>query len=293
MVSGAFNTMCDYRELYSNADLNHPLVKEYFAKGYLIIPSVLDEETIKEVSDHVDWLQKRYPDIDPELLEHWLMRDDPYWINLVKHPKLLEVVKLFLGPNLATFASHYVCKPARTGKRIHWHQDGAYWPLKPMHVLSIWLAVDDSKIDNGCVQYAEASHIDGLKTNGLSSNDFAAHVQKVHSGMASDMYGDVSKKYKIVNAELKAGDILIHHPYMIHGSQENLSDKRRCGLTIRYIPTSTHVIYEGDDVDKATTSGSVFFACGDKDPNVQNYYRPVPKFSEDRHFKSKNWQQFL
>lgn len=63
------------------------------------------------------------------LLEHWFMRNDAFWLRLVSEPKLLDVVQQFIGPDIAVFASHYVCKPARVGSRIHWHQDGSYWPL--------------------------------------------------------------------------------------------------------------------------------------------------------------------
>jgi hypothetical protein len=59
----------------------------------------------------------------------------------------------------------------------------------------------------------------------------------------------------------------------------------RCGLTIRYISTSTRVVYpEGEDKETSTTTGTVFLCCGEKDPNVDNYYRPTPVLVPGKHF---------
>lgn len=52
----------------------------------------------------------------------------------------------------------------------------------------------------------------------------------------------------MVDIELLPGDISIHHPFLVHGSQANTSATRRCGLTIRYIPTSTRVVLDADNV---------------------------------------------
>ena len=44
-----------------------------------------------------------------------------------------------------------------------------------------------------------------------------------------------------VDLELQPGDISIHNPTIVHGSNANTSDQWRVGLTLRYIPTSTWV----------------------------------------------------
>ena len=44
--------------------------------GYVIFRDVIDQELIKEVNDHVEWLQARHPDVRPEQLGHVYLRDD-------------------------------------------------------------------------------------------------------------------------------------------------------------------------------------------------------------------------
>ena len=39
-----------------------------------------------------------------------------------------------------------------------------------------------------------------------------------------------------VDDELGAGEISIHSDLLVHGSEANRSDRRRCGLTLRYCP---------------------------------------------------------
>lgn len=103
-----------------------------------------------------------------------------------------------------------------------------------MEVLSVWLAVDDSFKENGCMRVVPKSHKQGLKMNGMTAAEFEKHVKEVHQGKEVSLF-DINES-DVKDVELNKGDISIHHPSLIHGSEPNTSDKRRCGLTIRYIP---------------------------------------------------------
>jgi len=272
--------------LYPNANLKDERVIKYLQDGYVIIKNVITPETVKKAQDHIQWLQQENPTVDPELLEHWFMRDDPFWISLVRDPKIAEIVSQFLGPNIATFASHYVCKPPKVGKRIHWHQDGGYWPLEPMEVLSVWLAVDKSFRENGCMRVEAESHKKGLVLKGMDAKEFEKHVKGVHMGKQTELSVDENK---VVDVVLEPGDISIHHPWSIHGSEPNTSDLRRCGLTIRYIPTSTRVVLDPDQVAIKNTKGSPYLVCGKPTVGVNNYYFPTPNYNPKQHFNFTPW----
>jgi hypothetical protein len=79
--------------------------------GYVIFRDVIDQELIKEVNDHVEWLQARHPDVRPEQLGHVYLRDDPFWVRLISDDRLLDIAEQFVGSDLALFASHYISKP--------------------------------------------------------------------------------------------------------------------------------------------------------------------------------------
>jgi phytanoyl-CoA hydroxylase len=204
----------------------------YERDGFVIFRNVLDAGLIAAASEHVSWLQRRYPDLRGEDLGHQLVAKDPFWVQLVSDHRLLDIAERFVGPDIALFASHYICKPPYTGRPVLWHQDGAYWPLEPMDVVTLWLAIDDSTPDNGCLRVIPGSHRDELHA--------IRAREDVDSVLGSESATDVQESLAI-DLTLAAGDVEVHHPSIMHGSNANTSPIRRCGLTIRYIPTSTRI----------------------------------------------------
>jgi ectoine hydroxylase-related dioxygenase (phytanoyl-CoA dioxygenase family) len=234
--------------------------------GYVIFRNVIDPELIAEAADHVAWLERQHPDVRPEQLGHVYLRDDPFWVGLISDERLVDLAELFIGPDIALFASHYISKPPFSGQPVLWHQDGAFWPLEPMRVVTLWLAIDHSTPENGCVRLIPGSHtreFAQMRENHEIDNVLGAEIaERVDESQAVDMV-------------LAPGDVEVHHPNIVHGSNANTSPHRRCGLTIRYIPTSTRI------TDPEQPYPSAFHLRGDAGVNV---YQPVPVFDPARHF---------
>lgn len=208
-------------------------LRHYERDGYVIFRDVLDAGLIEQASKHVAWLQQCHPELRGEDLGNQLVARDPFWVRLVSDDRLLDIGERFVGPDIALFASHYICKPPHTGRPVLWHQDGAYWPLEPMEVVTLWLAIDDSTPENGCLRVIPGSHREHLHELRQRSD--------VDSVLGSESATDVDESLA-VDLTLAPGDVEVHHPGIMHGSHANTSSKRRCGLTIRYIPTSTRII---------------------------------------------------
>jgi len=207
-------------------------VRQYEEEGYVIFRDVLDADLIAEADAHVDWLIARNPDLRPENLGHRLARNDAFWIRLVADDRLLDIAELFVGPDIALFATHYLCKPPRTGKPVLWHQDGAFWPLEPMEVVTLWLAITDSDPGNGCLRI-----VPGTQTEELAGMQEREDVDSVLA-RETDYVVDESQAVDLV---LRPGDVSVHHPNILHSSNANVSDRWRRALTIRYIPTTTRI----------------------------------------------------
>src|SRR5690606_23840005 len=126
--------------------------REYAEAGYVIFRDVLDAELIADANRHVDWLLAENPASRADELGHALARRDPFWHRLISDRRLVDIAAIFTGPNIAVFATHYICKEPRVGRAVPWHQDGGYWPLDPMDVVSLWLAVSASTTANGCLK---------------------------------------------------------------------------------------------------------------------------------------------
>ena len=234
--------------------------------GFVIFREVLDAALIAEADQHVEWLLRKHPELSGEDLGTQLLARDPFWVRLVSDDRLLDIAERFVGPDIALFASHYISKPPYAGKPVLWHQDAAYWNLEPMNVVTLWLAVDDSDAENGCLRVVPGSHkreIEQMRDR-----------PDIESVLGSEVAVEV-QEHEAYDMVLRAGDVEVHHPNIIHGSNANLSPRRRCGLTIRYIPTSTRIT--GDEQPFA----SALHLRGDAGVNV---YQPFPVFNPDTDF---------
>jgi Phytanoyl-CoA dioxygenase (PhyH) len=234
--------------------------------GYAIFRQVIDPELVAEASRHIDWLQQQHPDLRPEQLGHTLVAQDPFWVRLISDERLLDVAQQFIGPNIALFASHYISKPPFDGQPVLWHQDGSYWPLEPMEVVTLWLAVDASTPENGCMRV-----IPGSQTTELQKMQKNTEVANVLNSEIDHALVDESRAVDFV---LHPGDVSVHHPNIIHGSNANNSPMRRAGLTIRYIPTTTRIT--------ADPWPYAFLVRGEAVPGV-NEYQPRPVYVEGVH----------
>jgi hypothetical protein len=146
--------------------------------------------------------------------------------DVLTHPRIVALVRDLLGENVIAWGSHFFCKMPRDGKTVSWHQDASYWPLTPARAVTVWLAIDDADRGNACMKFIPGSHHYGHLTFRMSedseSNVLDQTVENAE-GIGPPMYD-----------ELKAGECSLHSDLLLHGSEANASDRRRCGLTLRY-----------------------------------------------------------
>jgi hypothetical protein len=211
------------------------LIREQIAAfnrdGYLTGIQIFSDEEIADI--------RRYFD---ELLARTLAAGgDSYSIStahlrfgrvydILTDRRIVDRVKDLLGEDVIAWGSHFFCKMPGDGKRVSWHQDSSYWPLTPSKAVTAWLAIDDASVENACMRFIPASHHLEHLTYTLSETDEANVLNQTVVG--AETLGQP------VDVELKAGEISIHSDLLLHGSEANQSNKRRCGLTLRYCPAS-------------------------------------------------------
>jgi non-heme Fe2+,alpha-ketoglutarate-dependent halogenase len=209
--------------------LNLAQVTAFNRDGYLTGIQVFDQDEIADI--------RRYFD---EILARTLAAGgDSYSIStahlrygrvydLLTHPRIVSYVKDLLGDDVIGWGSHFFCKMPHDGKRVSWHQDASYWPLTPSKAVTVWLAIDDATVENACMRFIPGSHWFGHLTYTLTENDDANVLNQAVAG--------VEQLGAPFDNELTAGAISIHSDLLVHGSEANASDRRRCGLTLRYCP---------------------------------------------------------
>ena len=148
--------------------------------------------------------------------------------DLLTHPRLVGYVSDLLGEDVIGWGSHFFCKMPGDGKRVDWHQDCSYWPLTPTKAVTVWLAIDDADLDNGGMEVFTGSHTHGLidfETTDESSDNVLDQVVEHPEEFGEHRFTPIA-----------AGQVSIHSDLLVHGSAPNRSDRRRCGLTLRYCP---------------------------------------------------------
>ncbi len=220
----------------SSMSTDNDIVEQYQRNGYVIVPNVLDEAIIEQSREHIQYLQRQHPKLRAEQLATGIVPMDEFWLRLVSEPRLLAIAEQFIGPDIALFAAHYIAKPPRTGLPVLWHQDGSYWPLEPMKVITLWLALDDTGPENGCMRVIPGTQGDTI-VNQRDMKQTASDENVLNSSMDLSAI-DASQTRDLI---LRAGDVSIHNSNIVHGSEANKSERWRRGLTIRYIPTTTRI----------------------------------------------------
>lgn len=159
------------------------------------------------------------------------LRHGRVW-DIVTNSRIVACVRDLLGENLIGWGSHFFCKMPRDGKSVAWHQDSSYWPLTPSKAVTVWLAVDDADTENACMRFVAGSHHFGAMT--FRPSDPSEH------NVLNQTIENVEQYGTFVDDCLKAGEISLHSDLLLHGSEANESDRRRCGLTLRYAPADVH-----------------------------------------------------
>ena len=108
--------------------------------GYCLFRGVLTAEEIAGIRTELDQAIANLPekqvvykdgedrevDARPEYMTEPHPKN-PYWLDLCRHPRVLDAVEAVLGPDLILIMSHLIVKPPEDGLPVAWHQDNTYW----------------------------------------------------------------------------------------------------------------------------------------------------------------------
>lgn len=207
------------------------LTREQLAKfnsdGFLTKIRIFDEAEANEIRNYFDGLLAQYLaegkdsySITTAHMKHGKVYD------LLTNPRIVAYVKDILGENVIAWGSHFFCKLPKDGKKVSWHQDAAYWPLTPSKAVTVWLAIDDADVENAAMRFIPGSQRHGELTSQMHEND--------ESEILYQSVANAEELGEPFDNVLRAGEISIHSDLLLHGSKANESDRRRCGLTLRF-----------------------------------------------------------
>jgi len=220
-------------------------IAHYHREGWVVPRFRLPADEIDVVRDALDDLIRANPGVRPEKLVSAHVegdngegvRGDARFLALARDPRIVELVRGVLGDDIVLWGCHVFCKPAGDGYETPWHQDGHYWPIRPLANCTVWVALEESKVENGCLRVIPRSH---------AGKTLHEHLHEDRSDLTLNqrLAAGSFDEHDAVDIELEPGQMSLHDVYMIHGARPNASRKRRTGVALRYMPATS--VFERD-----------------------------------------------
>lgn len=212
----------------------------YASEGYVVPRFRLPGDEIAAMREALDVLIRDNPGVRPEKLvsAHIAgdngegVRGSTAFLALARDPRIVELVSCVIGDDVVLWGCHVFCKPAGEGYETPWHQDGHYWPIRPLATCTAWVALEPSTIENGCLRVIPRSH---------RGNVLHPHLHEDRSDLTLNqrMADGTFDVRDAVDIELEPGQMSLHDVYMIHGAERNRSNSRRTGVALRYMPSTS------------------------------------------------------
>jgi phytanoyl-CoA hydroxylase len=219
-------------------------VKEYLERGFVAIENVFTPE---EVATYGQALTDLIAQGDPRIVQfeeagmgknlspleregyvrkcNRFVEFEPRLKGMSRHPKLIGIAEKLVGETVRLVQDIALLKPAKVGREKPWHQDMAYFDVKPFErVIGTWTAIDRATEENGCMHVIPGSHRLGPK----------AHYHDRDCQLKDE---DVRVEEDVV-VPLKPGGVLFFSALLHHGTPPNRSEMRRRAVQLHYCGVS-------------------------------------------------------
>ena len=217
------------------SNLSKSEINQYNEKGYLAPIDVLTKDEANEVKDEIEFIEKKWPDELCGLGRNYVHLISPIFDRLAHNSKILDAVESIIGKDILVCGTTLFIKNPDEKGFVSFHQDAKYIGLEPYNWVTAWVAITDANEENGCMRMWSGSH----------KNDIKHHEQRYDEGnllTRGQTVEDVPLN-KTTPLILKAGQMSLHHPTIVHGSGLNKSNDRRIGFVVQsYIGSNVNQV---------------------------------------------------
>ena len=233
-------------------------LKQYEDKGFVSPIDIFSKDKAKQIRDEIELIEKTMPGELEKSGRYNAHLISPLLDEVTHNPKILDAVQSLIGQNILVCGTTLFIKNPHEKGFVSYHQDAKYIGLEPLNWVTAWVAITESNEHNGCMRMWSGSHKDNLKDHDQMFNDgnLLTRGQTVK---------DVPRE-EITPLILTAGQMSLHHPTVVHGSELNKSDDRRIGFVIQS--------YIGSNVKQVLGKNSVQIARGKDD---YNFHEKIPR----------------
>ena len=218
-------------------------LKQYEDQGYVSPIEVLSVSEAFEARKEIELIEKEIPNEIDKSGRYNVHLISPKLDSIVHNSKILDAVESIIGKNILVCSTTLFIKNPHEQGFVSYHQDAKYIGLEPHNWVTAWVALTDSNENNGCMRMWPKSHL-----------DIKDHNEKFNEGNLLTRGQTVENvpENEVKSIELKAGQMSLHHPRIVHGSGINKSNDRRIGFVIQsYIGTNVKQILGQNSVQLA------------------------------------------
>ena len=213
------------------SSLNEKQLKDYEDHGFVAPINVLTLEEATKIKEEIEYIEKKWPDELIGLGRNNVHYISPIFDQVCHNSKILDAVESIIGADILVGGTTLFIKDPDKKGFVSWHQDAKYIGFEPHNWVTAWLAITDANEENGCMRMWSGSHKEKIKKHKdtFNENNLLTRGQTVQNVPLEDTTPNI----------LKAGQLSLHHPMIVHGSGLNKSNSRRIGFVIQsYIGTN-------------------------------------------------------
>ena len=227
-------------------------LEQYKDKGFLSPLNIFSKKKAKEIRNEIELIEKEMPEELEKSGRYNAHLISPLLDEVTHNPKILDTVQNLIGKNILVSGTTLFIKNPNEKGFVSYHQDAKYIGLEPHNWVTAWVAITNSNEHNGCMRMWSGSHKDNLKE----------HDQMFNEGNLLTRGQTVNNvpRERTTPLILEAGQMSLHHPTVVHGSDLNKSDDRRIGFVIQS--------YIGANVKQILGKNSVQLARGEDNFNL-------------------------
>lgn len=205
---------------------------QYQAEGYVVLDRVF---TVAEMEEVARWIEAHHQAHEERLKQvgkegisrageisftSHLAEQDPALLQFVRRPEFVEIATRILGPDVDLYWNQSVYKEGHGDAEFPWHQDDGYTPVDPSPYLTLWLAINDATVENGCLSILPGSHKGGIAPHASTPEGLSCH--------------SLSDPDQGIPVPIPAGSMVAMQSLMFHKSGVNRSAGMRKAYVIQY-----------------------------------------------------------